>query len=417
MTFHRSFLLRRIFVQLLLATSLWQSHPILLSAQQQAAPAASPDRQETQHISNQQPAASEDLTEEALKRLLLSKPLYLRACFLGDSLNFNEYGDILGHPSPGPYTLCGIEIEKIRLGKHKLELLGIRYGLHFLGALASEDPLSAIDRVRITPNKKQFRITIDREIIIKPKKIKDKPKRTDRLSPSPATTAPASSTAKTAEEDDVPSAAEQLRTSLAAAPASEKPADPNSVTTTTSPAHAAQLLRTALDRIFAPGLDERLQETMPEFWQLYYRAARSKTDDRPQNPAVLRQNAVDRKARLITSLEPPSNEFAQAANIAGMALYHVVIDASGKPTEIAVARPIGFGLDENAVAAIRTARFDPALKDGKPVPVLLDLIVQFRIFSNRTALTPSPTAADKPVRKEPDPASAPILPGPYSRQP
>ena len=76
-----------------------------------------------------------------------------------------------------------------------------------------------------------------------------------------------------------------------------------------------------------------------------------------------------------------------------MALYHVVVGADGKPGEIAVARPIGFGLDENAVASIRKASFSPAMKDGKPVPVLLDLVVQFRIYSKRTSVMGTPEHA------------------------
>jgi len=97
----------------------------------------------------------------------------------------------------------------------------------------------------------------------------------------------------------------------------------------------------------------------------------------------------------VTNFEPASNEFAQAAAVAGMAVYHTVIGPDGKPGEIAVARPIGFGLDENAVEAIRNARFEPAMKNGKAVPVLLDLVVQFRIFSKRTAVTDTPTPVDK----------------------
>jgi hypothetical protein len=87
-----------------------------------------------------------------------------------------------------------------------------------------------------------------------------------------------------------------------------------------------------------------------------------------------------------------------------------VIGADGLPGEIAVARPIGFGLDESAVAAIRKAKFSPAIKDGKPVPVMLDLVVQFRIFSERTAAQSAPETAEK------DKATEPKLPGPYSLQ-
>jgi hypothetical protein len=89
-----------------------------------------------------------------------------------------------------------------------------------------------------------------------------------------------------------------------------------------------------------------------------------------------------------------------------MCLYHVVIGADGKPGEIAVARPIGFGLDENAVDSIRKATFEPAMKDGKPVPVMLDLVVEFRIYSKRTAV------ADKSSEQP----AGPSLPGPFSVQ-
>ena len=71
-------------------------------------------------------------------------------------------------------------------------------------------------------------------------------------------------------------------------------------------------------------------------------------------------------------------------------------------------RPIGLGLDENAVESIRKASFEPAMKDGKSVPVLLDLVVQFRIYSKRTAEASKPEDASK--RPEP------VLPGPYSVQ-
>jgi hypothetical protein len=190
------------------------------------------------------------------------------------------------------------------------------------------------------------------------------------------------------------------------------------MTTTTSPAHATALLKDAIDRIFSVGFDDRMMAAMPDFWKLYYQAAAARTDYRPKDPAVLRQSAVDKKARLVSVFEPGSNEYAQAHGVAGLALYHVVIGADGKPGEIAVARPIGFGLDENAADSIRKASFEPAIKDGKPVPVLLDLIVEFQIYSGLTGGSSKPAPGDRAAvadRPEPgDQPSAPVLPGPYS---
>ncbi len=337
------------------------------SAQQ---PAAAPAEPAPVAASTPQPVSGV-ISEEELKRLLVGKTFYLRGGYLDNALSFDEHGGLAGHSPQGSYTLSLIEIGRVRLSKHKVELEGVRYGMHFLGALPYEDPSKAVDRVRITPNKKVIRITIDREVVVKPKKGKHK------------------------EKDEA----------AAAAPAEEPPANPGKATTTTSPEHAWRILVAALDAVFAPSLDARMMDAMPDFWKLYYQAAADKTDYRPSDPSVLRQGEVDTKARLTTPFEPESNEYAQQAGVAGMALYHAVIGADGKPAEIAVARPIGFGLDENAVAAIRGAKFEPAMKDGKAVPVLLDLVVQFRIFSKRTAAASAP-AADQPA--------APALPGPYS---
>jgi TonB family protein len=392
--------------------------------------------------------------------MLVGKQIYLRGGYLGDTLNFDEHGHIVGHSPQGSYTLSVIQIDHVRLTKHKVEMEGARYGLHFNEQLAYEDSSTSYDKVRITPKKKVVKITIDREMVVNPKRKKESSKEKAKTKApaaphapgnvpaaqaagslasaaqvaTPAPAPPSATPDQTAQAQPVPAAesasaaasaaatpapnsaaesgemseADQLKASIAVTPEAERPADPSSVTTTTSQAHANRLLRDALDAIFAPGLDQRMMAAMPDFWKLYYQAAAAKADYRPADASILRQNTVDEKAHLLTSFEPDSNEFAQNAGVAGMALYHTVIGADGRPGEIAVARPIGFGLDENAVAAIHKAKFSPAMKDGQPVPVMLDLVVQFRIFSNRTATKGNPETADK------DKPGTPALPGPYS---
>jgi outer membrane biosynthesis protein TonB len=355
-----------------------------------------------------------DVTEDELKQLLVGKQLFLRGGYLGDSISFTEHGDPTGHPATGSYTLSGVEIEKVRLTKHKVELVGARYALHFLGALPYEDPSKAVDRVKITPKKKVLRITIDREQVVKPKKIKETK---DDKGKNPAKTAPASGeTPKqivASSETDVatsqtsPAQASPAQSTQPAdqtpEEAADKPADEASVTTTISPAHAAKVLRDALDRIFAEGLDAKVMAQMPQFWQLYYQAQEAGVDYRPKDPAVLHSSAVDQQAKVLSSIAPDSNEFAQANEIAGRALYRAVIGIDGKPGEIAVVRPIGFGLDENAVAAIRKATFQPAVKGGQPVAETLDLAVLFRIYSQRTSVTASEVKVAEQVK-----------PGPYT---
>jgi len=430
------------------------------AAQQQApaattAPAATPASAQGAKPVPPQPG---EITEAELKQQLVGKPLFLLGGYLNDNLTFNEHGTLIGHSPSGSYTLNAVQIDRVKLTKHKVELEGTRYALHFLGALPYEDISKSVDRVKITPNKKALRITIDRELLVTQKKEKEgkflfgksgkpataaKPAATAKpattastpaatpaqpataATPAPTETAatpaqpaaaatpaqaetPATPAATTAQPAAEPSEAEQIKAEIAAAPAAERPADSGSITRTFSPGHANQLLKDALDKIFARGLDDHLMASLPGFWKLYYQAAAAKSDYRPSDPAVMRQNTVDKKAQLLTFTDPASNEYAQANAVAGMALYHTVVGADGKAGEIAVGRPIGFGLDENAVDAIRKATFAPAILDGKPVPVMLDLVVQFRIYSKRTGVAAKPAPADQ--------SAQPSLPGPYSRQ-
>lgn len=362
---------------------------------------ASPPQQSPQPVSAQQPAPDSAqagaITEDEIRQLLVGKSLYLRGGYLDNSLSFDEYGRLIGHSPQGSYTLNVVQIDKVRLAKHKLEVQGVRYGLHFLGAVDNEDPTKAVDKVRITPKKKLVKITIDRELVVIPKKKKARK--------GVASKDTAESTAGPAPEG-VTDENVYARTEMAVGPEDQRPVAYGSVTTTKYPAHAAQLLREAVDRVFAPGLDSRMIAALPAFWKLYYQAVDAHADYRPSDPAVFRQSDVDQKAKLLSRIEPPSNEYAQTGGVAGMALYHAVIGADGKPQEIVVGRPIGFGLDESAADTISNASFQPAMKDGKPVPVLLDLLVQFRIYSKRTAVESIQEMANKPAEG--------VLPGPYS---
>jgi hypothetical protein len=379
-----------------------------------------------------------EITEDEIRKLLAGKELFLRGSYLDNTLAFNEHGVLIGRSPQGSYTLSAVEINKVRLSRHKVELEGQRFALRFLGALPYEDPTKAVDRVNITPKKKVVKITIDRELVVKPKQDKSKnklapaaAKTVPHPAPSVTTSAPPAATPAAPPPMPMPAAsagatpsqpaaatetteaenASEAQAEIAAAPPAERPADPNSVTTTISPAHANKVLIDAVDNVFAQGFDQRMMGSMPGFWKLYYEAAAAKTDYRPKDPAVLRQNMVDQKAKLVSTFEPASNQFAQDKGVAGISLYHVVIGVDGKPGEIAVARPIGFGLDEGAVDSIRKATFQPAIKDGKPVPVLLDLVVQFRIYSKRTGTASQPETGTQQTGTQ---SNAPTLPGPYS---
>lgn len=326
--------------------------------------------------------------------MLVGKLLFLRGGYLEDRLSFDSSGNFTGNSPRGSYTLCGVKIEKVHLTKHRLELTGQRYGLHFLGVLAYENTGSAYDAVRLTTGKKDLEITVDRDSIEEPKKF-------GFLDFRPGPEAKATGASKPA--------AGKPGSAAPAQGVGQVPPTATTAATPETPAQADQALKAALGRIFAIGIDSKLIAAMPGFWQLYYKAAEEKADYRPMDPAVLRDDAVDQKARLLTIYTPESNGYAQAHGVSGMALFQVVVGTDGKAGEIAVARPIGFGLDENAVAAIRKASFQPAIKDGRAVPVLVNMDVEFRIYSGRTVAGGKPETVS-PVAQP----AGPVLPGPYS---
>jgi TonB family protein len=85
--------------------------------------------------------------------------------------------------------------------------------------------------------------------------------------------------------------------------------------------------------------------------------------------------------RLIFKVEPEYTPEARDAKVQATVAFEIVVSEQGKATNITVLSPAGYGLDERAEAAIREWVFEPGQKDGKPVPILATVDVNFR-FQN-----------------------------------
>jgi periplasmic protein TonB len=91
-------------------------------------------------------------------------------------------------------------------------------------------------------------------------------------------------------------------------------------------------------------------------------------------------NQVNTPPVLLLKVEPEYSEQARQSKFQGTVLLRVVIDEKGLPREIGVTRPLGLGLDEKAMEAVRRWRFKPATKDGKPVAMEAVVEVNFRLL-------------------------------------
>ena len=78
--------------------------------------------------------------------------------------------------------------------------------------------------------------------------------------------------------------------------------------------------------------------------------------------------------------DPEFSEEARKAKFSGNVMVSLIVDPSGKPRNVHVLRGVGMGLDQKAVEAVEQYKFKPAMKDGKPVAVYVNIEVNFQIF-------------------------------------
>ena len=83
---------------------------------------------------------------------------------------------------------------------------------------------------------------------------------------------------------------------------------------------------------------------------------------------------------LVYGFEPEFSEEARRAKFSGNVLVSLWVDEKGVPLHVHVIHAVGMGLDERAVAAVKQYRFKPAMENGKPVTVEMNVEVTFTIF-------------------------------------
>ncbi len=77
---------------------------------------------------------------------------------------------------------------------------------------------------------------------------------------------------------------------------------------------------------------------------------------------------------------PAFTESARKKKLQGTAQLEIVVTQEGNVGDAKVVKGIDPDLDESALDTVRKWKFDPATKDGKPVPVQIDVEVSFRLY-------------------------------------
>ena len=81
----------------------------------------------------------------------------------------------------------------------------------------------------------------------------------------------------------------------------------------------------------------------------------------------------------IYSPQPLYTEDARRAGIQGVVILEAVVDADGTVRNVKILKGLPMGLDQSAVDAVMTWRYEPATLNGQPVPVYFTFTISFSL--------------------------------------
>jgi TonB family protein len=84
--------------------------------------------------------------------------------------------------------------------------------------------------------------------------------------------------------------------------------------------------------------------------------------------------------KLVKKVEPRYTEEARRNKVEGRVTLSMVVAVNGRATDFLVMGSLDAGLDQEAIKAVKEWRFEPGQKDGKPVPILATIEVNFRLL-------------------------------------
>jgi TonB family protein len=251
-----------------------------------------------------------------LRREYLGKTVLLRGMYAGNKLQFDSSGNLIGTAEREAWTVAQIEITKIDFKHKTLEISGRR-----LAMVAASDGSLA---------------TVYRGFRDKDSKETKKPERVAITMDSPDPTKWESS----------------IRNVL------------------------------ILDR-------SNWNSVIPEYWHAYLDHSPN-PNSAPDSEGVVRVLSDGTKvykaggavsqATATYSPDPEYTEPARQARYQGTAVYQLIVDTDGRPRDIQIKKPLGFGLDDNGAGVIRQWKFVPAMREGKPVCVAVNVEVSWALW-------------------------------------
>ena len=246
---------------------------------------------------------------------LKGKTVFLRGMYVENDLSFDAQGGATGTATPGPFSMSAIKIEKATLDGASVEFTGHRGGLIYLAPATPSHP-AQFDFVRFSP---------------------------------------------------------EVHIRIAA--------DPNN----------PESLQSLVGKIFAANLEDALADKDPEQRQSALDSLAELAPPPVKAAIVIPPGGVPRDGvrkvganvaapRVVYSVPPlPPDGITRNAVRSGICVLNLVVDKTGFPTRIRVARSLNLEQDKAAIVAVSQYRFAPAIYENHPVTVEVNIEVNFVI--------------------------------------
>lgn len=258
--------------------------------------------------------------EKQLNFDYMEKVLTLRHFYIGEHLRFRSDGTLNGDAAIGPWTLDGqIEIQKVHLRRGLVVIEARRIHRVFDSQLNPQDQLMAMENNQGKRDK------------------------------------------------DLEKALRHLKVDIEI----ELPSDGPDEKAVSSAIHA----------VFLTG-SESMMDVVPSYWRAYFAKQEGRSASSVKGPVYysFKPGSGMSPPHATYQPDPDYSDEARQAKYQGTIVIYLVIDVSGMPRDLQIQRPLGLGLDEKAVAAVSTWKFEPAQNNGTPVAVSIYVEVNFHLY-------------------------------------
>jgi TonB family protein len=272
------------------------------------------------------PAAQASNLEGRLKTKYQYQVLTLRRFYEGRKLQFDSRGNLMGESPVGPWTVYGqIRCTAVHLVGQTLHLKGLRRRL--FADPASEELKDVLEAGTSGSLRNQFRYLGSKGL-------------------------------REFEED----AKIEIDIDLASVPKDEPE------------------VTSAVNAVFlSPGDD--LAKVMPGFWKaiVLRQEGKPQIDEPASGVCGVESGTEVSPPHAISAGGPEFSEIARQVGFDGTVILSLVVTPEGIPSDISVIRPLGLGLDEQALQAVSNWKFEPARKEGVPMPCRIHVETTFRL--------------------------------------